>query len=100
MGTWQVVIGQVLTAAEGQNPARQAALAAGLPATCPAYTINKVCGSGLKAVQLGAHAILAGDAQVVVVGGQESMSRAPHALSGSRDGQRMGDWRLQVRLCV
>ncbi len=90
----EVVLGQVLTAGSGQNPARQASIAAGLPHTCPALTINKVCGSGLKAVHLAAQAIKCGDAHVVIAGGQENMSAAPHALPRSRDGQRMGDWKL------
>eukprot|EP00976_Prorocentrum_cordatum_P074105 1181389-Prorocentrum_minimum.AAC.2 len=93
-GVDEVILGQVLTAATGQNPARQAALEAGLPVTCPAMTINKVCGSGLKAIQLGAQAIMCGDASVVIAGGQESMSLAPHALQGSRAGQKMGDWKM------
>ena len=86
----EVLMGQVLTAASGQNPARQAAIKAGLPASVPAMTINKVCGSGLKAVHLAAQAIACGDADVVIAGGQESMSNAPHAMPGSRNGQRMG----------
>ena len=86
----EVLMGQVLTAASGQNPARQAAIKAGLPASIPAMTINKVCGSGLKAVHLAAQAIACGDADVVIAGGQESMSNAPHAMPGSRNGQRMG----------
>ncbi len=84
-------MGQVLTAGCGQNPARQATLRAGLPEHVPAFTVNKVCGSGLKAVALAANAIRAGDADVVVAGGQENMSAAPHVLPGSRDGWRMGD---------
>ncbi len=91
----EVIMGQVLTAGCGQNPARQAALAAGLPVTTPAMTINKVCGSGLKAVHLASQAIRCGDATIVVAGGQESMSQAPHLLPGSRDGQRLGDWPLR-----
>jgi acetyl-CoA C-acetyltransferase len=87
----EVVMGQVLTAGCGQNPARQATLRAGLPEHVPAFTLNKVCGSGLKAVALAANAIRAGDADVVVAGGQENMSAAPHVLPGSRDGWRMGD---------
>lgn len=86
----EVIMGQVLTAAVGMNGARQAALGAGLPATVPAMTVNHVCGSGLRAVLLAAQAINAGDAKVVVAGGQESMSNAPHALLGSRDGWRLG----------
>jgi acetyl-CoA C-acetyltransferase len=87
----EVILGQVLAAGCGQNPARQAAIGAGLPEHVPALTINKVCGSGLKAVALAAQAIAAGDAEVVVAGGQENMSQAPHVLPGSRDGWRMGD---------
>ena len=90
----EVIMGQVLAAGSGQNPARQAALKAGLPVMVPAMTINKVCGSGLKAVMLAANAIAAGDAEIVVAGGQENMSAAPHVLPGSRDGFRMGDAKL------
>ncbi|CBW74893.1 Acetyl-CoA acetyltransferase (EC 2.3.1.9) [Mycetohabitans rhizoxinica HKI 454] len=89
-----VVLGQVLTAGSGQNPARQALIKAGLPAAVPAMTINKVCGSGLQAVMLAANAVIAGDAQIVVAGGQENMSAAPHVLPRSRDGFRMGDVKL------
>lgn len=88
----EVILGQVLTAGCGQNPARQAALGAGLPAAVPALTINKVCGSGLKAVQMAAQAIRAGDADLIIAGGQESMSQAPHVVPNSRQGQRMGNW--------
>ncbi len=90
----EVIMGQVLTAGSGQNVARQAAIKAGLPAMVPAMTINKVCGSGLKAVMLAANAITAGEADIVVAGGQENMSAAPHVLPGSRDGFRMGDAKL------
>ncbi len=90
----EVILGQVLTAGAGQNPARQAAIAAGLPETVPAMTINKVCGSGLKAVHLAAQAIKCGDADVVIAGGQENMSQAPHVLPKSRVGTKMGDWKL------
>src|SRR5882757_4185912 len=90
----EVIFGQVLTAGSGQNPARQSALKAGLPVTVPAMTINKVCGSGLKAVMLAAQAISNGDADIIVAGGQENMSLAPHVLMGSRDGFRMGDAKL------
>jgi acetyl-CoA C-acetyltransferase len=90
----EVILGQVLTASTGQNPARQAVIKAGLPQTTPALTINKVCGSGLKAVHLAAQAIKCGDADVIIAGGQESMSQAPHALPNSRNGQRMGDWQM------
>ncbi len=87
----EVIMGNVLTAGVGQAPARQAAIFAGLPNSTPAMTINKVCGSGLKAVMLGAQAIMAGDAEVVVAGGQESMSNAPHLLEKSRLGFKMGN---------
>ena len=90
----EVIMGQVLTAGSGQNPARQAAIGAGLPASVPALTINKVCGSGLKAVQLAAQAIRCGDADIVIAGGQENMSAAPHVLPQSRNGTKMGDWKL------
>jgi acetyl-CoA C-acetyltransferase len=90
----EVIMGQVLTAGVGQNPARQAVIKAGLPQGVPAMTINKVCGSGLKAVMLAAQAIRDGDAEIVIAGGQESMSLSPHVLMGSRDGQRMGDWKM------
>jgi acetyl-CoA C-acetyltransferase len=89
-----VIMGQVLTAGAGQNPARQAAIKAGLPIETPAMTINVVCGSGLKAVMLAAQAIETGEAEVIVAGGQESMSLAPHVLMGSREGFRMGDAKL------
>ena len=91
----EVVLGQVLTAACGMNPARQSSLNAGLPETTPAMTINKVCGSGLKATHMAAQAIALEDAGVVLAGGQESMSQAPHALPNSRNGQRMGPWKLE-----
>jgi len=90
----EVIMGQVLAAGCGQNPARQAAMRAGLPEMIPSMTINKVCGSGLKAAMLGAQSIANGDADIVVAGGQESMSLSPHALMGSRDGFRMGDAKL------
>ena len=90
----EVILGQVLTAGSGQNPARQALIKAGLPAKIPAMTINKVCGSGLKAVMLAAQAVRCGDADIVIAGGQENMSAAPHVLPGSRDGFRMGDAKL------
>ncbi len=90
----EVILGQVLTAGSGQNPARQAAIKAGLPVAVPAMTINKVCGSGLKAVMLAAQAIADGDAEIVIAGGQENMSLAPHVLPGSRDGFRMGDVKM------
>jgi len=90
----EVILGQVLTGGAGQNPARQALIKAGLPEMIPAMTINKVCGSGLKATHLAAQAIKSGDAEIVIAGGQESMSLAPHLLQGSRDGFRMGDAKL------
>jgi acetyl-CoA C-acetyltransferase len=89
-----VILGQVLSAGVGMNPARQAAIGAGLPHAVPCMTINKVCGSGLKAVALAAQAVRAGDAEIVVAGGQENMSLAPHVLPGSRNGQKMGEWKL------
>jgi len=90
----EVILGHVLTAGCGQNTARQVCLGAGLPLTTPAFTINKVCGSGMKAVQLAAQAIALGDAQLVVAGGIESMSQSAHVLPGSRRGQKMGSWEL------
>ena len=90
----EVILGQVLTAGCGQNPARQAAIHAGLPSSVPALNINKVCGSGLKAVHLAAQAIRCGDAEIMIAGGQESMSRSPHLLPTSRTGQRMGNGQL------
>ncbi len=90
-----VIMGQVLTAGVGQAPARQAALQAGLPPTVSALTINKMCGSGLQAVMLAAQAIRAGDAAVVVAGGMESMSRAPHLLRGAREGWKLGERKLE-----
>jgi acetyl-CoA C-acetyltransferase len=90
----EVILGQVLTAGSGQNPARQSLIKAGLPAAVPGMTINVVCGSGLKSVMLAANAIIAGDADIVIAGGQENMSAAPHVLPGSRDGFRMGDAKL------
>ncbi|WP_334119231.1 acetyl-CoA C-acetyltransferase [Limnobacter sp.] len=96
----EVILGQVLTAGSGQNPARQSVIKAGLPNTVPALTINKVCGSGLKAVMLGAQAIACGDAEIVIAGGQENMSAAPHVMMGSRDGFRMGDAKLVDSMIV
>jgi len=96
----EVILGQVLTAGVGQNPARQAAMKAGLPNMIPSMTINKVCGSGLKAAMLGAQAIANGDSDIVIAGGQESMSLSPHALMGSRDGFRMGDAKLVDTMIV
>jgi acetyl-CoA C-acetyltransferase len=96
----EVILGQVLTAGVGQNPARQAVIKAGLPVSVPAMTINKVCGSGLKSVMLAAQAIGCGDADVVIAGGQENMSLAPHVLMNSRDGFRMGDAKLVDSMIV
>jgi acetyl-CoA C-acetyltransferase len=96
----EVILGQVLTAGVGQNPARQAVIKSGLPQAVPAMTINKVCGSGLKAVMLAAQAIRDGDSDIVIAGGQESMSMSPHVLNGSRDGQRMGDWKMVDSMIV
>jgi acetyl-CoA C-acetyltransferase len=90
----EVILGQVLTAGSGQNAARQAVIKSGLPQAVPAFTINKVCGSGLKAVMLAAQAIRDGDSDIIIAGGQENMSLAPHVLPNSRNGQRMGDWKL------
>ena len=90
----EVIMGQVLAAGAGQNPARQAMMKAGVPKETPALTINAVCGSGLKAVMLAAQAVATGDSEIVVAGGQENMSASPHLLPGSRDGQRMGDWKM------
>ncbi|MEE9159783.1 MAG: acetyl-CoA C-acetyltransferase [Gammaproteobacteria bacterium] len=96
----EVILGQVLTAGVGQNPARQAAIEAGLPVTTPCMTINKVCGSGLKAVHLAAQALRCGDAEIIVAGGQENMSQAPHFLPCSRDGTKLGDWTLKDSMIV
>lgn len=96
----EVILGQVLTAGVGQNAARQAVIRAGLPNTVPAMTINKVCGSGLKATHLAAQAIMAGDAEIIIAGGQENMSASPHVLAGSRDGFRMGDAKLVDTMIV
>ncbi len=90
----EVILGQVLTAGVGQNPARQAVIKSGLPDRVPGMTINKVCGSGLKATHLAAQAIRCGDAEIVIAGGQENMSASPHVLNNSRDGFRMGDAKL------
>ncbi|KPG91966.1 acetyl-CoA acetyltransferase [Pseudomonas sp. RIT-PI-q] len=91
----EVILGQVLTAGSGQNPARQTAIKAGLPFTTPALTLNKVCGSGLKAVQLAVQAIRCGDAELVIAGGQENMSLAPYVLPKARTGLRLGHAQLQ-----
>jgi acetyl-CoA C-acetyltransferase len=96
----ELIFGQVLTAGAGQNPARQTVIKSGLPVTVPALTINAVCGSGLKAVMLAAQAVRDGDSEIVIAGGQESMSLAPHVLPGSRDGQRMGEWKLVDSMIV
>ncbi|WP_338415337.1 acetyl-CoA C-acetyltransferase [uncultured Sphaerotilus sp.] len=96
----ELIFGQVLTAGSGQNPARQTVIKSGLPQGVPAMTINKVCGSGLKAVMLGAQAIRDGDSEIVIAGGQENMSMSPHVLAGSREGQRMGDWKMVDSMIV
>ena len=96
----EVIMGQVLTAGVGQNPARQAVLKAGLPHGVPGLTINAVCGSGLKAVMLAAMSVGTGDSEIVIAGGQESMSMSPHVLNGSREGQRMGDWKMVDTMIV
>src|SRR3954447_1652377 len=90
----EVIFGNVLQAGVGQNPARQAALKAGLPDSIAAFTVNKVCGSGLKAVMLAAQAIRAGDAELIAAGGMESMSRAPYLLFGARNGWKAGDQKV------
>ena len=90
----EVILGQVLAAGSGQNPARQSLIKSGVAKETPALTINAVCGSGLKAVMLAAQSIAYGDSEIVIAGGQENMSAAPHVLMGSRDGQRMGDWKM------
>ena len=96
----EVILGQVLAAGSGQNPARQAVIKSGLNQATPGLTINAVCGSGLKAVMLAAQAVAWGDSEIVIAGGQENMSAAPHVLPGSRDGQRMGDWKLVDSMIV
>ena len=96
----EVILGQVLTAGSGQNPARQAAIAAGLPSTTPSMTINKVCGSGLKAVQLAFQAVACGDAEIVIAGGQENMSLSGHVLPKSREGKKMGAWEMVDTMVV
>ena len=96
----EVIMGQVLAAGSGQNPARQAVIKSGLRQSTPGLTINAVCGSGLKAVMLAAQAVAYGDSEIVIAGGQENMSAAPHVLLGSRDGQRMGDWKLTDSMIV
>ena len=96
----EVIMGQVLTAGSGQNPARQTVIKSGLPNVVPAMTINKVCGSGLKAVMLAAQAVACGDAEIVIAGGQENMSASPHVMLGSRDGFRMGDAKIVDSMIV
>ena len=96
----EVIMGQVLAAGVGQNPARQAVIKAGFPHGVPGLTINAVCGSGLKAVMLAAQSVATGDSEIVIAGGQENMSASPHVLNGSRDGQRMGDWKLVDTMIV
>ena len=90
----EVIMGQVLAAGSGQNPARQTLIKSGIAQETPALTINAVCGSGLKAVMLAVQSIAFGDSEIVIAGGQENMSASPHVLMGSRDGQRMGDWKM------
>ena len=96
----EVIMGQVLAAGAGQNPARQSVIKSGLNQGTPGLTINAVCGSGLKAVMLAAQAVAYGDSEIVIAGGQENMSASPHVLLGSRDGQRMGDWKMIDRKSV
>lgn len=96
----EVILGQVLSAGLGQNPARQSVIKSGLPQAVPGFTINKVCGSGLKSVMLGAQAIQCGDAEIIIAGGQENMSLSPHVLNGSRNGFRMGDAKLLDSMIV
>ena len=96
----EVIMGQVLTAGVGQNPARQTVMKAGFPNGIPGLTINAVCGSGLKAVMLAAQSVATGDSEIVIAGGQESMSLSPHVLNGSRDGQRMGEWKMVDSMIV
>lgn len=96
----EVILGQVLTAGCGQNPARQAVIRAGMPNMVPAFTVGKVCGSGLKATHLAAQALKCGDADIIIAGGQENMSASPHVLNNSRDGFRMGDAKLVDTMIV
>jgi acetyl-CoA C-acetyltransferase len=96
----EVIMGQVLAAGVGQNPARQSVVKSGLPLAIPGLTINAVCGSGLKAVMLAAQSVATGDSEIVIAGGQENMSASPHVLNGSRDGQRMGDWKMTDTMIV
>ena len=96
----EVIMGQVLAAGVGQNPARQSVVKAGFPHAIPGLTINAVCGSGLKAVMLAAQSVATGDSEIVIAGGQENMSASPHVLNGSREGQRMGDWKMVDTMIV
>ncbi len=96
----EVIMGQVLAAGSGQNPARQSLMKSGVAKETPALTINAVCGSGLKAVMLAAQAVAYGDSEIVIAGGQENMSASPHVLVGSRDGQRMGNWNMVDSMIV
>ncbi len=96
----EVIMGQVLAAGSGQNPARQSLIKSGVAKETPALTINAVCGSGLKAVMLAAQAVAYGDSEIVIAGGQENMSASPHVLMGSRDGQRMGNWNMVDSMIV
>ena len=96
----EIIMGQVLAAGAGQNPARQALILSGVARETPALTINAVCGSGLKAVMLAAQSVATGDSEIVIAGGQENMSLAPHVLPNSRNGQRMGDWKLVDTMIV
>lgn len=96
----EVIMGNVLQAGLGQNPARQAAIFAGIPQEVPSFTINKVCGSGLKTIELAAQAIKAGDADIIVAGGMENMSLAPYVLAGARWGQRMGNGKMEDSMIV
>ena len=96
----EIILGQVLAAGSGQNPARQSLIKSGVAKETPALTINAVCGSGLKAVMLAAQAVAYGDSEIVIAGGQENMSASPHVLLGSRDGQRMGNWNMVDSMIV
>lgn len=96
----EIIMGQVLTAGVGQNAARQASIAAGIPAETPAMTINMVCGSGLKAVHLAMQSVLSGDVEIAIAGGQENMSLSGHVLPRSREGQKMGDWKMKDTMIV
>lgn len=96
----EVILGQVLAAGQGQNPARQSLIKSGIAKETPALTINAVCGSGLKAVMLAAQSVAFGDSEIVIAGGQENMSASAHVLLGSRDGQRMGNWNMVDSMIV